>query len=180
MVTRLPANPMGWVWFQLLWLYNNKNYCPISEWTLIQYRDSSCIGMIVFSPTYFLRYWNNRCQCQLSDIGTLRLICWYPHSALSPFKKRRRRASVTVRDEVHTSCQINKKEMSSLKFWLEVFCLFEARVPVAVEINCCGVVDCTVCTVQFTLNTASNSRTRASNWQNTSSPKYNGDISWLI
>jgi hypothetical protein len=64
------------------------------------------------------------------------------------------------------------KEMSSLYFGLALFCLFEARVPEfdtqPLPPNSCG------------LTPVSNSKTLASKWQKTSSPKYNDDISLQI
>jgi hypothetical protein len=69
-------------------------------------------------------------------------------------------------------CEINK-EMSSLYFGLAVFLGQNlTHFPTA--------VDCTVYSVHCTLYTASNYATIASNWQNTSSPIYNDDISLLI
>jgi hypothetical protein len=78
-------------------------------------------------------------------------------------------------------CEISK-EMSLLPFGLAVFCLSEARVPefdrqpllpLAAEFA-----------VQFSLYTRHCinfwDSTLASNWQNTSSPKYNDGISLLI
>jgi hypothetical protein len=69
--------------------------------------------------------------------------------------------------------------MSSLYFGLALFCLFEARVPEfnrqPLPPNSCGLYS-----VHSTLYTVSNSGTLASDWLNTSSPKYNDDISLLI
>ncbi len=70
--------------------------------------------------------------------------------------------SIFTRDEV---------VRSALYFGLAVFCLFETRVqnvtPILYNVHC-------------TQNTASNSGTRASNRQNTASPKHNDNISLLI
>ncbi len=70
--------------------------------------------------------------------------------------------SIFTRDEV---------VRSALYFGLAVFCLFKTRVQNVTP---------TLYNVHCTQNTASNSGTRASNRQNTASPKYNDNISLLI
>jgi hypothetical protein len=75
-------------------------------------------------------------------------------------------------------CEISK-EMSSLYLELAVFCLSEAKVP-EFDTQPMPPNSCSLYSVHCTLNTTSNSRAQASNWLNTSSAKYNGDISLPI
>jgi hypothetical protein len=70
-------------------------------------------------------------------------------------------------------CKISK-EMSSLYFGLVVFCQFES-VPKFDTQPPPPPVQCTLYSEHW-----SNSGTLVSNWQNTSNPKYNNDISLLI
>jgi hypothetical protein len=63
------------------------------------------------------------------------------------------------------SCEIGK-EMSSLYFGLDVFCLLEARVP-ELDTQPLPTNNCGLYSVHSTLNTASNSGALASNWQKT-------------
>ncbi len=67
--------------------------------------------------------------------------------------------------------------MSSLYFGLAVFCLFESRL---LDIPPLPPNSCKLDSIHCTLDTASNSGTLALSSENTSSPKYNDDISMLI
>jgi hypothetical protein len=75
-------------------------------------------------------------------------------------------------------CQISK-EMSSLYFGLDVFCLFKAGFP---EFDLVFSVQCIMYSPQLlgSRGCLSNSGTLASYRQNTASSKYNADISLLI
>jgi hypothetical protein len=72
------------------------------------------------------------------------------------------------------------KEMSSLYFVHAVSCLFEEATVPEFDTQRLPPASCGLYSVHSTLNSASYSGTSASKWQNTSSPKYNEDISLLI